>query len=97
MTLTKQPPMEAAGSSPSADPMFSAGSSNAPARSAIIRNMSCIGPGLKIKGEIAGGEDLQIDGKVEGTILLPEQKLTVGRSGQLNAMLRRGKWSSTAR
>jgi cytoskeletal protein CcmA (bactofilin family) len=49
-----------------------------------VRNSSCIGPGLKIKGEIAGYEDLQIDGNVEGTIDLQGQKLTVGRSGQLN-------------
>jgi cytoskeletal protein CcmA (bactofilin family) len=40
---------------------------------------------LEIKGKISGEEDLQIDGKVEGSIALQGQRLTVGRSGQLNS------------
>ena len=50
---------------------------------AIVRNSSCIAPGLQIDGEITGKDDLQIDGHVEGTIQIPGQRLTVGRSGQL--------------
>jgi cytoskeletal protein CcmA (bactofilin family) len=52
---------------------------------AAARNLSCLGASLEIKGKISGDEDLQIDGKVEGAIALQGQRLTVGRSGQLNS------------
>jgi cytoskeletal protein CcmA (bactofilin family) len=38
-----------------------------------------------IKGEISGSESLFIDGKVEGTINLPGNRVTVGRNGQVAA------------
>ncbi|MGO9437893.1 MAG: bactofilin family protein [Terracidiphilus sp.] len=46
-----------------------------------------IGKGLFIKGEITGSESLYIDGKIEGTINLPGNRLTVGRNGQINAAI----------
>jgi cytoskeletal protein CcmA (bactofilin family) len=49
------------------------------------RNLACLGSTLEIKGQINGDEDLQVDGKVTGPIQLGGQKLTVGRSGQLNS------------
>jgi cytoskeletal protein CcmA (bactofilin family) len=49
-----------------------------------MRDSSCIALGLEIKGEITGSADLQVDGSVEGTIVLPAHRLTVGRSGQLS-------------
>jgi cytoskeletal protein CcmA (bactofilin family) len=49
------------------------------------RGLSCLGASLEIKGKISGEEDLQIDGKVEGSIALQGQRLTVGRTGQLNS------------
>jgi cytoskeletal protein CcmA (bactofilin family) len=49
------------------------------------RNLAGIGPGLEIKGRISGEEDLQIDGKVDGPISLPGQRLTVGRTGRVNS------------
>jgi cytoskeletal protein CcmA (bactofilin family) len=49
------------------------------------RNLSCLGSSIQIKGSITGSEDLQIDGKVEGPISLPGQKLTVGNAGRLNS------------
>jgi cytoskeletal protein CcmA (bactofilin family) len=42
-----------------------------------------IGKGLFIKGEITGSESLFIDGKVEGSINLPGNRVTVGRNGQV--------------
>ena len=54
--------------------------SNQPARS-----LSCLGASLEIKGKISGDEDLQIDGKVEGSVALSGQRLTVGRTGKLNS------------
>ena len=49
------------------------------------RPLSCLGSSLVIKGKISGSEDLQIDGKVEGPVSLPGQKLTVGSTGHLNS------------
>jgi cytoskeletal protein CcmA (bactofilin family) len=47
------------------------------------RNLAILGPGLTVKGQISGDEDLQIDGKVEGSITLKGQRLTVGQNGEI--------------
>ena len=44
-----------------------------------------IGRTLVIKGEVSGSESLYIDGRVEGTINLTDNRLTVGRNGVVNA------------
>src|SRR6202167_6114381 len=44
-----------------------------------------LGKSLFIKGEITGSESLYIDGKVEGAINLPGNRVTVGRNGQVSA------------
>ena len=44
-----------------------------------------IGKSLVVKGEVSGSESLFIDGKVEGTISLPGNRVTVGRNGQVAA------------
>ncbi|HSZ63201.1 MAG TPA: polymer-forming cytoskeletal protein [Terriglobales bacterium] len=44
-----------------------------------------IGRSLVIKGEISGTESLFIDGRVEGTISFPENRVTIGRSGNVAA------------
>jgi cytoskeletal protein CcmA (bactofilin family) len=44
-----------------------------------------IGKSLVIKGELTGSESLYIDGKVEGAITLPGNRVTVGRNGQVAA------------
>lgn len=46
---------------------------------------SCLGPGLHIKGEISSDEDLRLDGKVEGSISLGGNRLTVGGSAHIRA------------
>ncbi|HTJ30770.1 MAG TPA: polymer-forming cytoskeletal protein [Acidobacteriaceae bacterium] len=59
-----------------------------PARSsaaASTGDQATLGKGLVIKGEISGSESLFIDGKVEGTINLPGNRVTVGRNGQVAA------------
>jgi cytoskeletal protein CcmA (bactofilin family) len=40
-----------------------------------------IGKSLIVKGEVSGSESLYIDGKVEGAINLPGNRVTVGRNG----------------
>jgi len=44
-----------------------------------------IGKGLVIRGEITGTDSLVIDGRVEGTIHLEGNRVTVGRGGQAAA------------
>ncbi len=48
-------------------------------------DQATIGKGLSIKGDITGSESLYIDGKVEGSINLPGNRVTVGRNGQVAA------------
>jgi len=43
-----------------------------------------IGKSIFIKGEISGGQDLIIDGKVEGEIQLKENQVTVGENGKIS-------------
>jgi len=50
-------------------------------------DQATIGKGLLIKGEISGSESLYIDGKVEGSINLPGNRVTVGRNGQVAASI----------
>src|SRR5271166_5462646 len=44
-----------------------------------------IGRSLVIKGEVTGAESLFIDGRVEGTISFPDNRVTVGRNGNVAA------------
>jgi len=61
------------------------GTSAAPiAPSSIGRTSSYLGPGLQIKGEITGNEDLKLDCKVEGLVSIGGFRLTVGPSAHLN-------------
>jgi len=46
-----------------------------------------IGKSLIVKGEISGAESLFVDGKVEGAINLPGNRVTVGRNGQVAASI----------
>ena len=43
-----------------------------------------LGPGLKIKGQISGSEDLHLECKVEGPISLGDHRLTVGQSAHVS-------------
>ncbi len=55
------------------------------AASASAEQAATIGKSLVIKGEVTGSESLYIDGRVEGTINLPGNRVTVGRNGQVSA------------
>ena len=44
-----------------------------------------IGPSIVIKGEVTGEEDLLIQGKVEGTINLNGNQISIGESGEVRA------------
>lgn len=44
-----------------------------------------IGRSLVIKGEVSGAESLFIDGRIEGTISFPDNRVTIGRNGSVAA------------
>lgn len=47
------------------------------------RTISYLGPGLRIKGEIVGNEDLKLDCNVEGLVSIGGFRLTVGNGAQV--------------
>ena len=65
---------------PSVPSVESASRSAAPAGDQAV-----ISKGLFVKGEISGTESLYIDGKVEGAINLPGNRVTIGRNGTVGA------------
>jgi cytoskeletal protein CcmA (bactofilin family) len=58
---------------------------SAAAAAAPAGEQATIGKSLVVKGEVSGSESLFIDGKVEGAINLPGNRVTVGRNGQVAA------------
>lgn len=59
----------------------------APARQPERRKkeLSTIGPSITVKGELIGKEDLEVQGKVEGSISLNKHSVTVGENGRVKA------------
>ena len=72
------PALESAPARPAAAPVASA-------VAAPSGDQATIGKSLIVKGELSGSESLYIDGKVEGAINLPGNRVTVGRNGQVAA------------
>lgn len=56
---------------------------DAPTRAAAV-----IGKSLIVTGELTGKEDLLVDGRVEGDIELPENRLTVGVGGHVEGSVK---------
>ncbi len=52
------------------------------------KGSAVIGKSVMIKGEIHSKEDLTIDGEVEGTVELHENRLTVGPNGKVQASVK---------
>ncbi|HXX71149.1 MAG TPA: polymer-forming cytoskeletal protein [Candidatus Acidoferrum sp.] len=69
----QSPPLAPSSFAPTAGP--------APASS----NLSRIGSGLKIQGEVSGDSDLYIDGDVRGKVQLTNSRVTVGPNGRVQA------------
>ncbi len=79
-----EPPRAAAPqtSMPAAEPTPAAAPRNATLNN---QEQATIGKSLVIKGEVSGSESLYIDGRVEGSINLPGNRVTVGRNGVVSA------------
>jgi cytoskeletal protein CcmA (bactofilin family) len=54
----------------------------------LPRGVASIGKSVVIKGQIFSREDLYLDGEIEGTVEVPENRLTVGPHGKLQATIR---------
>src|SRR5205823_1654782 len=74
---------------PTSTPSAPAVSETAPAAprtvSTSTADQATIGKSLVIKGEVTGSESLYIDGRVEGSINLSGNRVTVGRNGVVAA------------
>ena len=71
-------------STPSA-PMASAESAAPRPVTTTTADQATIGKSLVIKGEVTGSESLYIDGRVEGSINLAGNRVTIGRNGVVAA------------
>ncbi len=61
---------------------------NVPSTSATaVTAASMIGKTISIKGEITGAESIQIEGHIQGTISLPNDRVTVGPGGRVSATI----------
>jgi cytoskeletal protein CcmA (bactofilin family) len=60
-------------------------SASAPKRLPAPAELARVGSSIVISGDISGAEDILIEGKVIGTISLPENSVEVGRSGKVEA------------
>jgi cytoskeletal protein CcmA (bactofilin family) len=49
------------------------------------RERALIGASIEIKGNLSGGEDLFVEGRVEGKIELAQHSVTIGPSGRIKA------------
>ena len=52
------------------------------------RGVAAIGKSVIIKGQILSREDLYLDGEMEGTVEVPEHRLTIGPHAKLSASIR---------
>lgn len=51
----------------------------------MVEKLVHIGQSVQIKGELTGNEDLTIEGKIDGKIVLKDHNLTIGANGRITA------------
>ena len=73
--------------SPSPELARTAPAPSAPRAASTVCCQSTIGKGVTVLGEITGSESLYIDGILEGSIDLPENRVTIGPNGQVTASI----------
>ena len=67
------------------EPMIQNSEPSMPPTTTRSRTAATIGPSIQISGDVTGNEDVRIEGRVEGTINLSDNVLTIGKEGQINA------------
>jgi len=53
--------------------------------SSSTREQALIGPSIKIEGNLSGGEDLFVEGQIDGKIELNDHNVTIGTKGRIKA------------
>jgi len=66
-------------------PAPNAGPSSVASQLRTTAEQATIGRSLVIKGEVTGSEPLYVDGRIEGTITLTDNRVTIGRNGVVSA------------
>src|SRR5512142_859908 len=79
---TPEPPRPIVPAAPAVEPTPATAPRNASVNS---QDQATIGKSLVIKGEVSGSESLYIDGRVEGSINLSGNRVTIGRNGVVSA------------
>jgi cytoskeletal protein CcmA (bactofilin family) len=59
----------------------------APRAAPIRRERATIGPSISIRGDVTGDEDLVIEGRVDGSVVLDAHAVTVGGEGRVRASI----------
>jgi cytoskeletal protein CcmA (bactofilin family) len=54
----------------------------------MLRPVTTIGPTIVISGELTSGEDITVQGRVNGQVMVRESALTIGEQAQLKADVR---------
>lgn len=57
----------------------------APVAASRTAETAVVGSSIRIQGDLTGDEDLLVHGRVEGTITLKNNQMTVGKDGHVNA------------
>jgi len=83
--FTMWQPLDIPKNSKDSTPQPATNSSSPAAQLHTTDEQTTIGSSLVIKGEVSGSEPLYIDGQVEGTITIMENRLTIGRNGSVTA------------
>jgi cytoskeletal protein CcmA (bactofilin family) len=55
--------------------------------SALRGGIATVGKNLVVKGNVSGGEDLYVDGELEGSVELKDNNITIGPNGRVSANL----------
>lgn len=66
---------------------FDADEGKKPAPASFSGGQALIGRSLVVEGSITGEEDLLVEGRIEGDVSLPNNTVTVGESGRVNATI----------
>jgi cytoskeletal protein CcmA (bactofilin family) len=72
----------------SREPAAAPGTPAKPVTAEAIRGVAAIGKSVIIKGQILSREDLYLDGEMEGTVDVPDHRLTIGAHAKLQASIR---------
>ena len=56
-----------------------------PPKGATASGRATIGPSISIRGDVTGSEDLLIQGKIDGSVMLEKHSVSVGSEGRVNA------------